>query len=182
VKTVRKGAQRLTYLAVFIALNVVLARIASVRLVFAGVEGIRIGLGGLPVIMAGVLWGPVAGGIVGAMGDMIGYFLNPAGPYMPHFTLSAALTGVIPALVLRILGREKSPGPGALMLAILVGQTITSLILVPYFLQTLFGIPWRPLLVARVVSQAINIPAYAFIIHTLVRRLGLLFGFGWFSS
>lgn len=178
----RKGAQRLAYLAVLIALNVVLTRVASLRLAFGGVEGIRIGMGGLPVIMAGVFWGPAAGALVGALGDVIGYFLNPMGAYMPHFTLTAALTGAVPGLVLKAMRRERNPGLGALLLAILVGQTVTSLILVPYFLQTLFGIPWVPLLPARLISQAIHIPAYAFIIHVLARRLELMARPGWTNS
>lgn len=168
-----KTTRRLAYLAVLVALNVVLTRVASLRVAIGGVEGIRIGFGGLPVILAGVLWGPGAGALVGGIGDVVGYFINPMGAYMPHFTLTAALTGAIPALVLKLIHQEHYPSLGALLLGILVGQTVTSLILVPYFLESLFGIPWRPLLMPRIIGQAVHIPAYAFFIYALVRRAGL---------
>lgn len=165
-----KTTRRLANLAVLVALNVVLSRVASLRVAIGGVEGIRLGLGGLPVILSGVLWGPWAGALVGGLGDVVGYFINPMGAYMPHFTLTAALTGALPALILKLIHQEHNPNLGALFLAILVGQTITSLILVPYFLESLFGIPWRPLLVPRIIGQAVHIPAYTFFIYTLTRR------------
>lgn len=174
-----KGTQRLAYLALLVALGVVLTRVASLRVAIGGVEGIRIGFGGLPAILAGVLWGPGAGALVGGLGDVIGYFVNPMGAYMPHFTLTAALTGVLPALVLKLVRQERHPGLGALLLAILVGQTVTSLILVPYFLQVLFGIPWQPLLVPRLIGQAVHVPVYAFFIYALVRRADLAGKLGW---
>ncbi len=60
-----------------ISLNIDLRRIASIRIAIGGIEGIRIGFGALPVILAGIMFGPTAGGIVGAAGDMVGYYINP---------------------------------------------------------------------------------------------------------
>jgi ECF transporter S component (folate family) len=174
VKTVRSEAQRISYLAVMTALGVILTRVASFRLPIGGVEGIRIGLGALPLIMSGVIWGPTAGFFVGAVSDAVGYFINPMGFYMPHFTLTSALTGALPALVLKLSGNAKRPQGVRLAVAILIGQTITSMILVPYFLQQLFGIPWCPLFVPRLISLLIHVPAYTFLIHSLTKRTDLL--------
>jgi len=69
--------------------------------------------------------------------DFLGYFINPMGAYMPHFTLTSALTGIIPALVLK-LSQKNEPNVLELGVAITAGQIITSLILVPYFLHILF--------------------------------------------
>lgn len=169
----RKETERITYLAVMMALSVILTRIASFRLAIGGVEGIRIGLGALPLIMSGVFWGPAAGFFVGALADIIGYFINPLGAYMPHFTLTSALTGALPALVLKVSGKAGQPGPVRLAVAILIGQIVTSMVLVPYFLQLLFAIPWRPLLVPRLISLLIHVPAYTFFINSLARRTQL---------
>jgi len=159
-------------LAFLIALGVILARFASIRIVIMGVEGIRVGFGGFPIIFAGFLFGPAAGGIVGALTDIIGYFLAPvAGPYMPHFTFTAALTGILPALVVRLARRGERPGFILLLLAILGGQVVTSLLLVPYFLHTLFGLPYRVILVPRYFAVALEVPLYAGLAHVLLRRL-----------
>lgn len=169
----KKGipTQQLAYMALLISLNIILVRVTSFRLSFSGVEGIRIGFGGLPVIIAGFLFGPLAGGIVGAVGDLLGYFINPLGPYMPHFTFSAALAGFLPALV---FSRQKAnPSFINVLLAISLGQIITSLILVPWFLQMLFDISLMVTLPARLISQAMIIPLYSFIIIVVLKRLNM---------
>lgn len=166
----RFNTRQMVYLSLFICLNIVLTRIASIRIGIGGVEGIRIGLGGMPLIMAGVLFGPVAGGIVGALGDIVGYFINPLGPYMPHFTLTAALTGAIPALIL-YPKRKSFVSIWHLLLAIAIGQSITSIVLVPYFLESLFKIPLVVTLPGRLVSQAIVIPLYTVMTNLLLKRL-----------
>jgi len=102
--------RRLVILALMISLNVILARFASVRIAIGGVEGIRIGLGNFPVIFAGLFLGPVAGGITGALGDIMGFMLNPMGVYMPHFTLTAFLTGAVPGMVFHLLGGPERKG------------------------------------------------------------------------
>ena len=95
--------------------------------------------------MSGVLWGPAAGFFVGAVADIVGYVISPMGAYLPQITLTTALAGALPALVLKLTGyserRDREVGWGNF-----VGQLITSLILVPYFLYTLVGMLWRPLL------------------------------------
>jgi len=169
----RVTTRGMAYLAFLTALGVVLTRFASIRIVVMGVEGIRVGFGGFPIIFAGLLFGPAAGGIVGALTDIIGYILSPvAGPYMPHFTFTAALTGILPALTVRLVRRRgEKPGFLLLTLAVLGGQLVTSLLLVPYFLHTLFGLPYQVILVPRFFTVAIEVPLYAGIAHLLLRRL-----------
>jgi hypothetical protein len=84
VKTVRTKTQRLSYQAVMVALSVVLTRVAGFRLAIGGIEGVRLGLGPLPLIMSGVLWGPAAGFFVGIVADIVGHVLSPMGSYMPR--------------------------------------------------------------------------------------------------
>jgi ECF transporter S component (folate family) len=159
-------------MALLVSLNIVLTRVASIRLSIGGVEGIRIGFGGFPVILAGIMFGPAAGGIVGAVGDAVGYYINPMGPYMPHFTLTAALTGIIPALMLTPI-KKTVPSFWQLLLAIGTGQLVTSIILVPYFLQMLFKIPMAATLPARIIGQALHVPVYALFAELLLKRINI---------
>lgn len=165
----RFTTRQMVYMALLITLNIILTRMASIRIGFGGVEGIRIGFGGLPVVLAGVMLGPLAGGIVGALGDLLGYFVNPMGAFMPHFALTAALRGIIPGLI--IFDSKKVVNFWYTLLAVAVGQTISSLILVPYFLNTLFGIPIIATLPGRLISQALTIPFYAAVTVMLMKRI-----------
>jgi ECF transporter S component (folate family) len=163
------SSRTITITGFLIALSILLTRVASIRLAIGGVEGIRIGFGGLPIILGGILFGPLYGGIIGAFSDILGYIINPIGAYMPHFTLTSALTGIIPALILKI-NQKNELNIFKLGIAVTVGQVITSLILVPYFIHTIFGIPWVVLMPARIIATPINIVIYINIINILIKR------------
>ncbi|WIV10470.1 folate family ECF transporter S component [Proteiniborus sp. MB09-C3] len=170
------STKNIAYFGLLIALNVVLTRIGSIRIGGGGVELVRIGFGGYPVIFAGIVFGPLAGGIVGAIGDIIGHFMSPMGPYMPHFTFTAALTGILPGLILMSFKDKKSKSSfWKLILAIAVGQITTSVIMVPYFMQTLFSVPMVTTVPGRIISQAFHIPLYAYVTRLLVNRLSFAF-------
>ena len=167
VVTLKFSTHKLVYISILIALNIIFTRLLSVRIAIGGVEGIRIGLGGLPIVFAGVVLGPLAGGLVGAMGDLIGFFINPMGAYMPHFTFTAFLTGFIPGVLICYVfaGRK---GFKNILLAIGVTQVLTAVIMVPYFLNSLFGVPYVASVPARVISQAGMIPLYAYLCTVLL--------------
>jgi len=167
------STKELVYMSFLIALNVVLTRVASLRINIGAVEGIRIGFGGFPTILAGIMLGPAAGGIVGAIGDVVGYYINPMGAYVPLFTLSAALTGAIPALVLQFFKRPYQ-SLCQLIIAIGIGQIITSVFLTPYFLEIAFKIPFFATLPARIITQVINVPIYAVLVQTIKRKTDVM--------
>jgi len=167
-------ARRLAYLGLLVALAVVLTRVASVRIAIMGVEGVRLGFGHFPVILAGILFGPLAGAAAGALADVVGFAVSPMGAYMPHFTFAWALTGALPALALKVFAPNRSPaalGVGRLFAAIAFGQLISSVLLIPYFLELLFALPWEATFPPKIVSEAITIPAYAVLMHLLLRRV-----------
>jgi ECF transporter S component (folate family) len=163
------SSHQITTMGLFIALSIILTRIASLRIAIGSVEGIRIGLGRLPIILGGIIFGPLAGGLIGAFSDLLGYFINPIGAYMPHFTLTSALTGIIPATIL-ILMRKDEPNVFDLGLAITMGQLVTSIMLIPYFLHILFGLPWKVLLPPRILAEPIQIFIYTYTINMILKR------------
>ncbi|HHV26201.1 MAG TPA: folate family ECF transporter S component [Tissierellia bacterium] len=170
----RLPTRNMVYYAILMALNVVLTRVGSIRIGGGGVELVRIGFGGYPIIFAGIAFGPLAGGIVGTIGDIVGHFMSPMGPYMPHFTMTAALTGIIPGIVM-MLFKENKNSFWKLLLAIGIGQVITSVLLVPYFMKTLFSVPLVTTIPGRAISQAVQIPLYAFITQTIQKRLSVVY-------
>lgn len=165
-----KMVKRLVYLSFLAALNVVFTRLFSFRVAIGGVEGVRLGIGGLPVIMAGILFGPLSGALVGAVGDVAGFLISPMGAYMPHFTLTAALTGLIPGLLLKTAFSCRFDF-WRILVAVSIGQVTTSVVLVPYFLNMLFGMPYASVFWPALVGQLISIPLYASFIVVLSQRL-----------
>ncbi len=163
------SSRKITTMGLLIALSIILTRVASLRISIGGVEGVRIGLGKLPIILGGIIFGPLAGGVIGTFSDFLGYFINPMGAYMPHFTLTSALTGIIPATIL-LLMRKDEPNIFELGIAIAIGQVITSVLLVSYFLNILFGLPWKVLIPPRMVAEPIHVFIYTYAIDMILKR------------
>ncbi len=85
------NTRRTIYLGLFIGITIILTRYLNIHITFLTFNG-------FPIILSGIIFGPLSGAIVGAMSDILGYMLNSFGkPYHPGFTLTAALTGFIPS-------------------------------------------------------------------------------------
>jgi ECF transporter S component (folate family) len=161
-----------TTTALMSALSVVLSRFASIRVPIGGVEGIRIGFGALPNILVGIVYGPLYGGLSGATADMIGFMLSPmGGGFMPHFTLTAALSGAIPGVVFRLFSIKSRQAASYLSLgfSIAVSSVLVSCGLTPYFLHILFGLDYRTVLIPRIFAVLLEIPIYTFVSHAIYR-------------
>jgi ECF transporter S component (folate family) len=91
------------------AISIVLARVLGLIIPIAGLPALKINFSSVPLIMAGIFYGPAAGFMAGAISDVIGYMINPmGGAYFPGFTLSTALTGMIPGVIFKLVtSREK---------------------------------------------------------------------------
>lgn len=95
----------LTVCALLTAMSVVLARV----LTLIPAETTRISLEALPIVLAGLLCGPIPGALVGFAADLIGCLFSPFG-YNPIFCLPPILYGLLAGLV-RHYVLEKSTLP-----------------------------------------------------------------------
>ena len=98
--TEKMSAQKLVILAFFVALYIVLERFFSFN-----VWNMRVGFAFIALALAGMLYGPLAAGLVGAVGDILGMLLFPTGPYFPGFTIintTAATQTAIPVAILAV--------------------------------------------------------------------------------
>ena len=130
----------LTTLAMLIAIEVILSRFLSIN-----AWNIKIGFGFIPVVIAAILYGPLAGGIVGALSDFIGALLFPIGTYFPGFTLTSFLMGAVFGLFL-----YKKQGWLLGLAAVGINQFILGLFLNTFWISVLYGSPYVPLLATRV--------------------------------
>ncbi len=118
--------KNLACLAMLIALQVVLNRFISIQS-----PAFKISFSFIPVMFSGVLFGPLAGALVGGISDFLGAMLFPFGAFFPGYTLTAALSGAIYGLLLQ----ERRPGKR--IVRIVLAYTLTALI-VTLGLNTLF--------------------------------------------
>ncbi len=135
-------------LAMLTAMEVVLNRFLSIK-----TQELKIGFSFVPVVIAAMLYGPLGGGCVGALGDFIGAMLFPNGPFFPGFTLTALLTGAVFGLFL-----HRSQKPVRVVLSVALNQLILSLLLNSLWISVLYGSPYLPLLGTRIIQCAVLIP------------------------
>lgn len=166
IKVARKqsSTRRITYMAVFIALSVV---INTMR--FGSVS-----FGGFPIIYSGLVLGPVNGLIVGAVSDVLGFIIRPSsGGYNVVFTLTSALTGFIPIMVVKLF-KVKYPNYKfyQVLLGIFIGQMLTSVIMAPYFQALLFGKNTFIYYASKAfVKQIVSIPLYAALFTSMTESI-----------
>ncbi len=129
--------------ALLAALSIVLGKLLSISTPI-----FRFSFENLPILMAGVFFGPVIGGVVGTAADllgclMVGYEINPL------ITLGAALIGVLSGLIAHIYTRKGRPlRPLAVALAVgaahVVGSmTVKSIGMAIYYGTSIETLLWR---------------------------------------
>lgn len=95
MQTKRVSVRTVTYLALLVALEIVLNRFCSINTM-----GLKIGFSFVPIVVAATLFGPAHAAIVYALADFLGAILFPIGPYHFGFTACAALMGLVWGLFL----------------------------------------------------------------------------------
>ncbi|KAB3528804.1 folate family ECF transporter S component [Alkaliphilus serpentinus] len=159
----RLSTRKLVMASLLAGLTIILTRYGSIML--AG-GTIRLGFGNLPVILSGILLGPIGGALTGIVGDLLGVLVLSQGGFHPGFTLSAALTGFIPGLVVALNHKKKFSFLN-IVLANLLVYLVISLGLNTLWLTQLIGKSFFVLLPARGLAQGIVTVITIFLIYFL---------------
>jgi ECF transporter S component (folate family) len=165
----KNRARKIAFAGMFIALNIVLTRFLSQMIYIGGLQAIRLSFGEIPLMLSGIILGPVYGGITGALADLIGYPINAQGAYFPGFTITAALSGLLPGLMSKLVKKEWT----WLSLTVVVSITtvITSLLLNTLWLNIMIGKAFVALLPPRIIASLILIPIYVIVIKLFLKHL-----------
>lgn len=91
--------------ALFVAISVILAQFRFYIPLF-GFPSVRFSISEIPIFLAGSLFGPVYGGMVGFSSDIISFMLTSSGAYHFGFTLNAILVGFIPGVVFYLIRKK----------------------------------------------------------------------------
>ena len=126
------GARNLAYCALLAALNIVFARL----IIPMPNETTRFSIEAVPIFLAGLFFGPVAGGLVGFSADLIGCLFSGYG-YNPLFCVPPILYGLCAGLFAPML-RKKITIP-RIALAFLPAVVLGSILYQSWSLAFVYG-------------------------------------------
>ncbi|MCF0129147.1 MAG: folate family ECF transporter S component [Pseudobutyrivibrio sp.] len=169
-----KNTRVLTICALILALSAILGmfKIPITSL-------IEIRLGSLPLAVAGSLFGPVIGGIIGGLSDILAFIVKPTGPFFPGFTLSTVLTGIIFGLILKPKNNRVSFFK--VLLAQLLNAVFVGLIFNTLNLYILYGDPatggisgYFAFMLTRLPMEVIMYPINCLLITAIIKEVYLI--------
>lgn len=158
-----KNTKSFVFMGLLIALDIVLTRFLSIQTPI-----LRIGFGFIPVALAGIMFGPIWGGVTAALGDIIGMLIFPQGAYFPGFTLSAFISGAVYGLFLH----KKSKSILNISIAVLLIIIVVDLGFNSLWLSMITGKAFIVLIVPRIVKSAIMLSIQVLTIFTVWRFVG----------
>jgi ECF transporter S component (folate family) len=159
------STRNLVLMALLAAVSIVLTRFLVVYLT----NTIRVSFGGIPIILASLLLGPVAGGITGAVADVLGASLFSPFGYYPPLTIPPVIVGILPALLKPWLLKEVRYW--RILVIVLITDLIAHVGLTTYLLAGMYGTGFLELLVVRLpVSLAIAV-VESILVYGLYKRL-----------
>lgn len=121
----------------------------------------------IPLAVAGWLFGPIPATLVGLVGDLIGCFLFPMGPYFPGFTLSAMLTGFIFGLFLYETDIGSSKSIILIVISKLFISVFINIFLNSLWLSMMYGKAFYVYLISHSIKNAIAFPVECVILCLL---------------
>ncbi len=155
-----KSTSALTVSAMLTSLNVVLHFFTVVVSDF-----LQISFSFLPLALTGFLYGPVVGGIAGALGDILKYIMRPTGAFFPGFTFNAFLTGFLFGLILY----KKPVTLSRVFIANLCVTVIVHLFFTPLWLSMMYGKGFIALFSVRIVKNIVMLPIETAMLYSLAK-------------
>ena len=155
-------------LALLAAIGAVFKVLPSIDIPFMGVKISDISFMTIPIMLAGIYYGPLAGGIVGFVAETAGFFMAPTGDFNLAFSVVAALLGVIAGLFYLKSNRTSL---WKTLLIVASTQIICSAMLNTLIIHWFYGVPFHVLIPPRGIGLLIKIPLFTLILMLLVERL-----------
>lgn len=163
-------AQRALRITVFGALLSAISIITGKYLAFNVGEFIRFSFENLPIIFAGLAFGPIVGALVGVVADLVGCMLV-AYAINPIITVGAAVIGLISGLVRflpEIHGRHAHLFK--IIIAVFVSHLVGSVIIKSFGLSVFYDLPIIMLMLWRLLNYVIVGSLEGFILYHLMKN------------
>ena len=126
----------MTVSAMMVALSAVIGYICKTIPALNLGSGLRITFENLPIIVAGIMFGPIVGGCVGCVADLLSCLFSGQSP-MPWVLVGSILVGVVAGFVSKYIVRKN--GVLKIVLAEIFAHLIGSMIVKTAALYVIFG-------------------------------------------
>lgn len=177
-KSKRMDTKILTQAGFLVAISIVLTRFLAIMVPVAGLpSSLRLSFGEVPLMVSGLLFGPLVGGISGLAADLIGVVVLPQGPYFPGFTISSILWGVLSGFFGVYLKKQGKDNPFSfrkIFISVAILFLIISVGLNTYWLSIMLGKGYLILFPMRAIAALLNIPVQSYIITNVIKHLKLI--------
>lgn len=161
------NTKTVVYCAVFAALGVILSRFLG----FHVGETMRISIEAVPMVLAGIFFGPIPGALVGFVADFVGCMFSPFG-YNPMLCLPPILYGAFGGLLRPLLAKKTDLW--TLFLTMLLPVLLGSVLLQSLIMGQIYGKGFWYFFTTRSIEYSIKL-----VVEVLL--LKLLFGTKIFS-
>ena len=129
-------------------------------------EIMRFSFENLPILLAGIAFGPVAGGVCGLLADIIGCFLVGYA-INPIVTVGAVCIGIFGGVLYRVF--KFLPYAVRLLLTVTLSHTVGSVLIKTFGLAKFYSIPFFELMLWRALNYLI-VAALEFLILYFVMK------------
>ena len=145
---------KVTVTAILSAAAMVINRFLSFN-----VWNLSIGFAFVPILICGLLFGPLWSGTCGALADFVGALLFPFGPYFVGFTATAFLSGIFLGLPCLFVKKVKKPLVFAIYCFIffLLNEIVCTLILNSLWIELLYSGEFLPILISRIPKSVFDL-------------------------
>lgn len=163
------SAKELCSLAILIAIAVVLAIYGTIRIG----SGIKISFKFIPVFIASAVFGPMWGGMIGALADIVAFMVSPVGgAFLPQITMVEFLYGFTYGLF--FFNMSKWDGYRSLInivVCVILQITVLNLWLTTKLLMPIMNMNFNALLTMRAVPGLINMAIQLIVISVMSKYI-----------
>lgn len=157
-----KKLKTLVITALLIAIGIILGQF-SIQLT----ETTKIGISFIATQMTANLFGPVVGGIMGGVADILKFIIKPTGPFLIGYTISAILGPMIYGVMLY----KKPISFWRILLSKVVVAIFINLLLGTFWSYHYFGAAFWAAIPAKLIQQVIQVPVQSVIYYFVMKAL-----------
>lgn len=157
-----KKVNTIAMTALLIALGIILGQF-SIQVT----PTIKIGISFIASQLTAVLFGPVVGGIMGGVSDILKFIIKPTGTFLIGYTVSAILGPMIYGIMLY----KKQLTFWRILLSKAVVAVLINLLLGCFWQYHYFGAAFLALIPAKLIQQVIQVPVQSIIFWAVVVTL-----------
>lgn len=157
-----KKLKTIVITALLIAIGIILGQF-SIQLT----DTMKIGISFIATQMTATLFGPVVGGIMGGVTDILKFIIKPTGPFLIGYTISAILGPVIYGVMLY----KKPISLWRILLSKAVVAVFINLLLGTYWSYHYFGAAFWATIPAKLIQQLIQVPVQSLIFYFVMMPL-----------